>query len=465
MRKLISSPVKMPLSEIENQIYQNSLKYITELSLNLMAVKVNYRPEDFVSWCIELTRLCRQDLNMDLVEEVQLPALKKLQIILENGCSVAQFKMARIAPWPIYLGFIEQQVEHHALVERFKLLDHMAKLREQPLTELIEEDVLAFAGKHTTKHDPAVFDFDVEWFASTKGAKVFHQLLQKNTADFDNALSFIPLTGEVTFAHYQEFVTAYQKIFTQCTTNKPQGEKAPLAAATRLLAMRRPDQFIALTNAKIDVFCQGLAIVKFDNFDFFSYWQEMILTLRSFVWWRQDEPQLKPELIADDEISSDIEQTSESLTVEESLVGECIAEEGIAEEGITEENVVEESAIENAIVEKPTSPDDFELKVWQNRAILVDLFLFADENTALNSNFIKMQNKAKNKALKPNQRSGSSSVGRVRTKESAEMLVDRALAADGIPEYVRGKRDTIVKEVKNGKSVDHVIGLMRAIFG
>ena len=158
------------------------------------------------------------------------------------------------------------------------------------------------------------------------------------------------------------------------------------------------------------------------------------------------------------------------MTVEESLVGECIAEEGIAEEGIAEEeitegNVVEESAIEKTIVEKPTLPDDFELKVWQNRAILVDLFLFADENTALNSNFIKMQNKAKNKALKPNQRSGSSSVGRVRTKESAEMLVDRALAADSIPEYVRGKRDTIVKEVKNGKSVDHVIGLMRAIFG
>jgi len=464
MRKLLSSPVKMPLSEIENQIYQNSLKYITELSLNLMAVKVNDRPTDFVSWCIELSRLCRQDLNMDLLEEAQLPALKKLQIILENGCSVAQFKMARIAPWPIYLGFIEQQVTAHALIERFKLLDHITALREQPLTELIEEDLLAFVGKHTNKHDPAVFDFDVEWFASTKSAKGFHQLLQSNTADFDTALAFIPLTGDVTFAHYQQFVTAYQKIFTQCTTNKPQGEKAPLAAATRLLAMRRPDQFIALTNAKIDIFCQGLSIVKFDNFDFFSYWQEMILTLRSFVWWRQEEP----------------EQTSEPLLVEEKIIKESIIEGSVAEESNNEDNigkestvgenadeesVIEQNIVENIIVEKPLLPDDFELKVWQNRAILVDLFLFADENTALNSNFIKMRNKARDNKLKPSQRSGTSSVGRVRTKESAEMLVDRALAADGIPEYVIGKRDTIIKEVKNGKSVDHVIGLMRAIFG
>ncbi len=51
MRKLLSSPVKMPLSESENFIYQNVLKYVPELSLNLMAIKVTERPEDFLSWC------------------------------------------------------------------------------------------------------------------------------------------------------------------------------------------------------------------------------------------------------------------------------------------------------------------------------------------------------------------------------------------------------------------------------
>jgi len=451
MRKLLSSPVKMPLSEIENQIYQNSLKYIPELSLNLMAVKVNYRPEDFVSWCKELARLCRQDLNMDLLEDAQLPALKKLQVILENGCSVAQFKMAHIAPWPIYLGFIEQQVDNHAVVERFKLLDHIAGLRDKSLVELIEEDLLAYSGKHTNKHDPAVFDFDVEWFASTKGAKVFHQLLQSQTADFDKALAFIPLTGDVTFAHYQKFVNAYQQIFTQCTKDKPQGEKSPLAAATRLLAMRRPDQFIALTNAKIDIFCQGLSIVKFDNFDFFSYWQEMILTLRSFVWWRQD----KPETLVNESDSQAAEIDLSTQENNKDVDGVNTTETSANLDKLENELDAEEQVLATQL------PDDFEVKVWQNRAILVDLFLFADENLSLNSNYIKMRNKA----LKPALRSASNSVGRVRTKESAEILVDRALAAEGIPEYIIGKRDTIIKEVKNGKSVDHVIGLMRAIFG
>ena len=45
------------------------------------------------------------------------------------------------------------------------------------------------------------------------------------------------------------------------------------------------------------------------------------------------------------------------------------------------------------------------------------------------------------------------------------MLVDRALTADDLPQYMQSKRDTIIKQVTEGKSVDHAISLMRAIFG
>ena len=396
MRKLLSSPVKMALTETENVIYQNALKYASELSLNLMAVKVTNRPEDFLNWCSELIRLCRQELNIELLDPEQLLPLSKLQTVLESGVSSTQLKMARIAPWPIFVDFIQKQKTIHALEERFKLLDYINEIKVKPLAELIEEDRLAFAGKHTNNHDHSVYNFDVEWFASTKGAKVFHLLLQQKPADFDQALSYIPLDGDVTPEQYENFSKAYQHIFSSHTDEKPSGEKAPLAAATRLLAMRRPDQFIALTNAKIDILCQGFSIPKFNNFDFNSYWQDMIGTLRTFAWWHQAEP--------------------------------------------TQAN---------------------ELKIWQARAILVDLFLFADENTAQNSNYFRLRDKTQ----KNNVRATAGSVARKRTKESAEMLVDRALTADDIPEYLLNKRDSIINEVKNGKSVEHVIRLMRAIFG
>lgn len=386
----------MSLSDAENHIYQNAIKYVTELSLNLMAVKVTIHPTDFNSWCAELVRICRHELNKELLEVNQLPILKKFQTILENGFSTSQFKMARIAPWPIFFGFIQQQNDIHALDERLKLLSYMNDIREIPLAEMTELDRLVFAGKHTPKHNISVYNFDVEWFSSTKGAKVFHQLLQQQPHKFDIALSYIPLVGDVTFDQYSDFVKAYQEIFISYTQNNSKGEKAPLTPATRLLAMRRPDQFISISNNNLDVFCQGLSIPKFKNNDFNSYWHDMIATLRTFSWWHQEQPL-----------------------------------------------------------------DEKELELWKVRAILVDLFFYADEELALNSNYILLRDKS----VKLSNRNSSVSVSRKRPQESVEMLVDRALESEDLPEYIQGKRDSIIKQVKAGKSVEQAIGLMRAIFG
>lgn len=423
MRKLLSSPVKMALSDAENAIYQNTLKYVTDISLNLMAVKVVHRPEDFLSWCAELLRICRHDINVDLLEPEQHRPLKKIQEILEQGVSVSQLKMLRIAPWPIFVHFITQQNTRHALDERFKLLTHIQEIRNTPLADMIEEDRLVFAGKHTSSHDHSIYNFDAEWFGSTKGAKVFHQLLLQKPIAFDEALSHIPLEGDVSFNDYQNFVTAYQGIFQQAEAN------APLAPASRLLAMRRPDQFIALTNAKIDVLCQGLSIAKFNNQDLLSYWRDMITTLHTFAWWHTEMPET---VVQQDKKQIDEQENQQSN---------------------------EEGCEQNTDL---TPDSNMEKVIWQNRAILIDVFLFADETLADNSNYLKVKNRALNvKNLKSN----ASSVARKRTTESAEMLVDRALSADDLPDYLKTKRDSIVNEVKNGKSVDHVIGLMRAIFG
>ncbi|GAA6173512.1 hypothetical protein NBRC116592_31820 [Colwellia sp. KU-HH00111] len=395
MRTLLSSPAKMALSDTENSLYQKSLTYIAKISLNLLAVKVSNKPADFLGWCVELLSICKQGVNRDLLEADQFKPLEKLEAVLELGASASQLKMLRIAPWPVFVSFIEQQTEVHAFEERLRLLDYMSVQREALLQEMTELDRLAFAGKHTSKHAHTKYDFDVEWFTSTKGAKIFHSLLAEQASDFDYALSFIPLTGDVTPAQYQQFVHAYKNIFTRYTKDKKNGEKASLIPATRLLAMRRPDQFIALTNAKIDVLCQGLGIVKFNSYDFDGYWQYLIGTLRTFAWWHESEPS-----------------------------------------------------------------DESEHKIWCSRAILIDLFLYADQDTAFNSNYLRLREKALNitdGTYKPS--------SKTRTKLTVDEQVDLALSADDLPEYIVAKRESIITEVKKGKSVDHVIGLMRAIFG
>ncbi|MEW6999539.1 hypothetical protein AADZ86_17760 [Colwelliaceae bacterium BS250] len=389
MRKLLTSPAKMSLGSLENQIYQNVLKYVADIALNLMAVKVENHPEDFVSWCKELHKLCKHGVNVDLLEPEQLKPLKKLQETLETGISICQLKMMRIVPWPIFVEFINNNAELQALNERLALLDYVKDLAPKPLSEMIEEDVLTFSGKHNAKHDISVYNFDVEWFAGTKGAKVFHTLLISHASEFDIALSHIPLTGEVSYENYQAFVSHYQSIFSEHTD----GDKAPMVAATRLLAMRRPDQFVALTNAKIDSICQGLNITKFNNQSFTGYWNELILTIRSCTWYKQAEP-----------------------------------------------------------------TDAQELRLWQARVILIDTFMFADSSLAQNSNYVRMRDK-------PTKIRVGVARSVKRSKESAESIVDKALAADDIPEYLLEMRNSIVNSVKDGKPVEKAISLMRSIFG
>lgn len=395
MRKLLSSPVKMALSEAESASYQNALKHVTEITLNLMAVKVENRPEDYLGWCTELIDVCRNRINMDLLEPEQLPTLKKLEQVLVLGASVSQFKMARIAPWPIFVGFIEQQAELHALDERLALLDYIECIKVKPLAEMVELERLAFVGKHTNQHCHTLYNFDVEWFASTKGAKTFQTLIAEQPEKFDAALSFIPEVGDVTPKQYQDFVSAYKNIFIGYTVDKVAGEKPPLAPATRLLSMKRPDQFIALTNAKIDVLCQGLSIAKFNGFDFENYWQDMIGTLRTFAWWHQSEPE-----------------------------------------------------------------NEAELKIWKARAVLVDLFMFADEDFAFGSNYLRIRDKKLNTID-----SSYKSNRRVRTKLTPEELVDQALENEELPAYLQEQRETLIKQVKKGKSPEQAISLLRAIFG
>ena len=389
MRKLLTSPNAMSLSSIEQTIYQNALTFVADLSLNLMAVKVDNHPETFLDWCKELYRICLHDVNRDLLETSQEKPLKKLQETLSNGVSACQLKLARVVPMAIFSSFMQENASLQALPERLRLLGYISNLRNTKLADMIEEDRLAFTGKHSAQHDISVYDFDVEWFASTRGAKTFHQLVKSYPQAFDNALDNIPFTGEVTIAQYQSFVDAYKAIFALHASN----EKAPLYAATRLLAMRRPDQFIALSSTKVDSLSLGLGLIKLNNQSFDDYWHEMIAGIRSTPWWRSEKPS-----------------------------------------------------------------DETELLLWQNRAILIDLFLFADNALAENSNYIRMRDKPKKvkigvaKAVK-------------RSKASAEAIVDKAFEADDIPDFILNMRSTIVNSVKDGKTVDQAITLMRNIFG
>ncbi|WP_288989567.1 hypothetical protein [uncultured Pseudoalteromonas sp.] len=387
MKKLLISPSKMALGEQESQIYQNILKQASELSLNLMAVKVENHPEDFLGWCYELLSASKDRINYDLLEPQQLPVLKKLHDQLTSAISFLQLKTLRVAPWPVVSMFVEQHKELVALDEQLRLTTYISGLREQPLKDMIPEDLLAFSGKHMASLDPSTYNFDVEWFASTKSAKGFHQMLVDLPGAFDDALSNIPLEGDVAQSNYQQFVIAYLSAF------NGSDEKPTLAPATRLLAMRRPDVFTPISNSRLDALCSALGITKLNNRDFERYWQDVVQSIHAMSWFKM-----------------------------------------------------------------ANAGNELETQLVDIKALIPCFFYYADTNTADNSNYIKLLNK-------PTRSTSSSSKAPRRGKESAEILVDRALAADDIPEHIRAKRDSIISEVQKGRGVNETITLMRTIFG
>jgi hypothetical protein len=390
MKKLLTSPSKMPLSEAEASLYQNVLKQIPEVSLNLMAVKVTNHPQDFVGWCLELIDVCKKRINFDLLEPAQLPVLRKIQQYLETGVSLSQLRTLRIAPWAVIAQTLEHSQTQLVLSEQLALANFIATLRDKPLAHMSKEDRLAFAGKHTQAHDPAVYSFDVEWFASTKAAKSFHQLLETSCTELDEALAEIPLTGDVEYKHYQAFIARYIAAFAII-----EDETATLAPATRLLAMRRPDVFTPITSSSLDLLAQALSVTRLNNRDFDRYWHDIVMAIHKQPWFVQ-----------------------------------------------------------------ATDASEFEARILPFKALVPCWFTYYGDDAELQSNYYKLVNKPKRNA-----QSNSTQVARKRSKESAESLVNKALAHDDIPAHIRNLRDSIVSEVEKGRSVDETIALMRTIFG
>jgi len=119
----------MALGEQESQIYQNILKQASEISLNLMAVKIENHPEDFLGWCYELLSASKDRINYDLLEANQLPLLKKLHDQLISAISFLQLKTLRVAPWPVVSMFVDQHKDLIALDEQLRLSSYISTLR------------------------------------------------------------------------------------------------------------------------------------------------------------------------------------------------------------------------------------------------------------------------------------------------------------------------------------------------
>jgi hypothetical protein len=119
------------------------------------------------------------------------------------------------------------------------------------------------------------------WFGSMSGAGYYHQAVNNNNKHLSQALDEIPLRGVVTRAEYKKYIVEFIKAF-------PNGRHG-VGIASRLLALKRPDQFVCLDSKNQAKLCQDFGIVR-SGMNYDRYWDEIIERILDAPWWNSKRP-------------------------------------------------------------------------------------------------------------------------------------------------------------------------------
>lgn len=160
--------------------------------------------------------------------------------------------------------------DSHGLNRRLKAIKVSQELFSsvEHFNELKENQRKFIAGARTNYAD------DWGLFGSMIGRGNYVHEIIANNKDISIALDQIPLNGQITRTHYDNFVKYFTKIFS--------GNY--IGVASRLLAMKRPDVFYCLTSKNQKRFCRDFGVSK-SEINYKGYWEHIIERIYDSEWW------------------------------------------------------------------------------------------------------------------------------------------------------------------------------------
>lgn len=130
-------------------------------------------------------------------------------------------------------------------------------------------------------------DLNFKYFGSMVGNGRFHSAVNERAPRLGEALDHIPIEGEVSSDQFQKYWRAFAQ-----TLNGYGGN--PLATATRLAAMKRPDLFLCVDSKNKRHLSKSFDIKQSITLD--EYWDSIISRIQDSVWWNSPAPRNKEEL-------------------------------------------------------------------------------------------------------------------------------------------------------------------------
>jgi hypothetical protein len=225
----------------------------------------------------------------------------RVESLLENGATRVSSGTAQRAarpstrepverPWILDLtweDFCEkvQNDEWESFEPRLELLSGIRDLfkAKRSLVQMDKLERKAVAGTYRP-NEKALHDVnDWGWFGSMRGSGRFMALVNEPSADLSRALDHIPHAGDVTESQFVAFAKAFRGAF------KGEGRKGALATGTRLLAMKRPDQFVPVNSANRRKLSKAFGL-PFSTLTLDNYWQRIVVPLRLCSFWQHRRP-------------------------------------------------------------------------------------------------------------------------------------------------------------------------------
>ncbi len=122
-------------------------------------------------------------------------------------------------------------------------------------------------------------DDGMDWytFGSMNRVAKFKYAIESNDSDLAEAVDSIPIKGEVKKSDYNK----YKRLFIKSTKMKK-----PLAAATRLLALKRPDIFVCIDGKNKKRLCEKYGITE-QSLTLDTYW-DFIKRIHESLWFKEE---------------------------------------------------------------------------------------------------------------------------------------------------------------------------------
>lgn len=183
-----------------------------------------------------------------------------------------------VLSWDAFVAGVKAD-SHHSLEGRLAILERAATLfaEDASFATMHRDRRRAIAGTFGPK-EPQFEGLHWAWFGTMFGQGDFKNLVNESPARLSTALAHIPNEGEVSEEQFDAFAADFNLAF------EGKQHKGGVATASRLLAMKRPDIFVAVNDANRQGICRAYntapSTLRLDN-----YWLRIVVpTQLSTVW-------------------------------------------------------------------------------------------------------------------------------------------------------------------------------------